>query len=394
MRVRLGVAFRVIPDVPSLRRRQSRGMRTIVPAVLSAAFCLLVLPTATAAPAPPAAPAGVALSLPAPTGTAPVGRTTLALTDRDRPDPWVPAAGPRRLMVTLYYPAVRGTGGPAAYMDPGEAAALVDFAQLGPEFTAERVAHTRTWSRVHARPLPGRHPLVLLSPGFTVPRHTLTALAEDLASRGYAVAAVDHAYESVATRFPDGVLPCAACALPGQIGNGPIAVNRGADLSFVLDSLRHNPLVDERRVAVVGHSMGGDAAATAMRADARVDAGVDIDGPMAPTEPLDRPFLLFGTLDDHHPGGDFDPSWDAVWPLLSGWRHWLTVTDADHFSFTDLDLLAHQAGVDIPMPLDPARAIRLTRAYVAAFLDQHLRGMPQRLLAGPAAAFPEVTFQR
>lgn len=359
-----------------------RRLLTVIAAIVTA-LCLLPL----------SASATVGLSLPAPTGPAAVGRTTLALTDHDRQDPWVPEAGPRRLMVTLYYPAVRGTGSPAPYMTLAEAVALVDFAQLGPEFTADRLAGTRTWSRVHARPLPGRRPLVLLSPGFTVPRHTLTALGEDLASHGYVVAAVDHAYESVATEFPGGVLPCAACELPGQIGNEPIALNRGRDLSFVLDELRHNPLVDERRVAVVGHSMGGDAAATAMRADRRVDAGVNIDGPMVPTDQLNRPFLLLGSLDDHHPGGDFDPSWDAVWPNMTSWKRWLTVTDADHFSFTDLDLLVHQAGVDIPMPLDPARAIQLTRTYVTAFLDQHLRGVPQRLLAGPSAEFPEVTFQ-
>jgi dienelactone hydrolase len=379
---------------PPLSRWHSHSMRKTVTAAIVTALCLTALPTATASPAvSPAVSPVVDLSLPAPTGPAAVGRTTFALTDRDRGDPWVPEAGPRRLMVTLFYPAVRGTGAPAPYMDLTEAAALVDFAQLGPEFTAARLAGTRTWSRSHARALPGRHPLVLLSPGFTVPRHTLTALAEDLASRGYVVAAVDHAFESVATRFPGGVLPCAACDLPGRIGNAPIALNRGVDLSFVLDRLRHNPLVDERHVAVVGHSMGGDGAATAMRADRRVDAGVNIDGPMVPTEPLDRPFLLFGTLDDHHPGGEFDPSWDAVWPQLSAQRRWLTVTDADHFSFTDLDLLVQQAGVDLPMPLDPARAIHVTRAYVAAFLDQHLRGVPQRLLAGPVADFPEISFQ-
>jgi dienelactone hydrolase len=354
---------------------------------MAVALCVVALS------APTAAASTVELSLPAPTGPNAVGRTTLALTDHDRVDPWVPEAGPRRLMVTIYYPAIPGTGSPAPYMDIAEAIALVDYAQYDGQFTAEHLAGTRTWSRTDARPLPGRRPLVLLSPGFTVPRHTLTALAEDLASRGYVAATVDHAYESVATKFPGGVLPCAACALPGKIGNGPIALNRGTDLSFVLDELCHNPLVDQRHIAVVGHSMGGDGAATAMRADPRVDAGVNIDGPMVPSDPLNRPFLLLGSPDYHdRPGGSVDPSWDTVWPLMSGWKRWLTVTKADHYSFTDLDLLAQQAGVDRRWTLDPARGIRLTRTYVAAFLDQHLRGIPQRLLTGPAADYPEIVF--
>jgi predicted dienelactone hydrolase len=54
-------------------------------------------------------------------------------------------------------------------------------------------------------------PLVVLSPGFTSSRSTLTALAEDLASHGYVVAGIDHTYESYATAFPDGrVTTCLA----------------------------------------------------------------------------------------------------------------------------------------------------------------------------------------
>src|SRR5690606_18064979 len=47
-------------------------------------------------------------------------------------------------------------------------------------------------------------PLVVLSPGFTQPVSTLTSLAEDLASRGYVVAGIDHPYESHATPLADG----------------------------------------------------------------------------------------------------------------------------------------------------------------------------------------------
>ncbi|MCE7010223.1 alpha/beta hydrolase [Kibdelosporangium philippinense] len=343
---------------------------------------------------PTAAVATVDLSLPAPTGPYAVGRNTFALTDRGRADPWVPESGPRQLMVTMYYPAVPHTGGRSPYMDLTEATAFVDWAQLDPKFTASQLANTRTWSRTEAVPLPGRRPLVLLSPGFLFSRHTITALAEDLASRGYVTAAVDHAYESVGVRFPGGILPCTACELPGKIGHAPIALNRGTDLSFVLNELRGHPLVDQRHVAAVGHSMGGAGAATAMRADSRIDAGVNLDGPMLPSDPLDRPFLLIGTDENHEPGNVRDPSWDAVWPRMSGWKRWLHVTKSDHNIFTDLNLLVKQSGIEVDMPVEPVRGLRITRTYVAAFLDQHLRGVPQRLFTGPAAEFPEITFQR
>ena len=45
---------------------------------------------------------------------------------------------------------------------------------------------------------------MVLSPGFTNSRSALTGLAEDLASHGYVVAAIDHTYESFGTEFPDG----------------------------------------------------------------------------------------------------------------------------------------------------------------------------------------------
>lgn len=359
-------------------------MRTLLVVALVVALGLGVVPVVAAQQSI------VELRLPEPAGPYAVGRETLALTDRERTDPWVPEAGPRRLIVTLFYPAVRHTGRPASYLDIDEARALAEFAEFGEQLPAETLAATRTWARTGARPLNGRRPLVLLSPGFTVPRHTLTGLAEDLASRGYLVAAVDHAFESVAAKFPGGVLPCAACDLPGEIGIAPIAVNRAADLSFVLDELRARRPIGT--VAVAGHSMGGDAAATTLRADRRVRAGLNLDGPVLPTEPLDRPFLMLGGAEDHTPGGTFDPSWDAVWPKLTGWKRWVTVSGADHYSFTDLDLLVQQAGIDLPWELDPARGLRITRTYAAAFLDRHLRGLPRPLLDGPAAQFPEITF--
>ncbi|MEU1491539.1 alpha/beta hydrolase [Streptomyces sp. NPDC005776] len=392
--------------------------RTAV-AFLSAAL-LLSAPAATAqaltrpAPAPPAS-AAVTLELPRPTGPYAVGAEVLHLTDHARTDPWVPEAGDRELMVSVHYPA-RAAGGRAAapYMSVEEARLMLAGRGLDGVVPASVVSSTSTHALAGAPAARGRFPLVLLSPGFGMPRATLTSLAEDLASRGYVVASVDHAYESTGTTFPGGrVLTCAACdaaeAAPDEEAEREVlrtvSTGRAADLSFVLDRLtgthpawKSARMIDRHRVAAAGHSIGGSAAASAMLADPRFDAGVDMDGTFFEPVPRsgigNRPFLMLGTDAGHHPGS-LDGSWDEGWRHLDGWKRWLTVKGSGHFTFTDNPELAEQLGlpVDPEAPLSAGRSTRITRDYVAAFLDRHLRDRPQPLLDGPTPGNPEVVFQ-
>ena len=58
----------------------------------------------------------------------------------------------------------------------------------------------------------------------------------------------------------------------------------------------------------------------------------------------------------------------------------------------DLGPLADQIGIDTGASLSGARSLDITRAYVRAFFDQHLRSKPQALLDQPSARYPEVTF--
>jgi hypothetical protein len=84
-------------------------------------------------------------------------------------------------------------------------------------------------------------------------------------------------------------------------------------------------------------------------------------------------------------------TWERDWPLLTGWKRWLVMAGAVHASFTDLALLADQAGIDIGAALPGARSLDITRAYVRAFFDQHLRSEPQPLLDQPSRRYPEAT---
>ncbi|MFD8275256.1 alpha/beta hydrolase family protein [Streptomyces flaveolus] len=395
----------------------NRGSRTTVLAALLT--CALSLPLLGAAPASAVQdapsvslaaqdpPAGAELELPALTGPHPVGRRTLHLVDRTRTDPWVPAVGHRELMVSVSYPARSAGGAPAAYMTTEEARLLLEARGLGGVVPAETVAGTRTRARVSAPPAPGRFPLVLLSPGFGMPRTTLTSLADDLASRGYVVAAVDHAYESVGTEFPGGrVLPCVAC---DEVEPGPeyakVVPGRAADLSFVVDELTGrggagaalSRMIDGRRIGIAGHSIGGAAAAATMAADRRVRAGANLDGDffVRPGAGVGgRPFLMIGAEATHRPDST-GTDWSEAWNRLRGWKRWLTFDGAGHFSFTDFPWLGDQLGLPDPaVPLSGERGWSLTSDYVSAFFDLHLGGVPRPLLDGPTPSRPEVGFHR
>ncbi|AUG80971.1 acetylhydrolase [Kitasatospora sp. MMS16-BH015] len=377
----------------------------------AAAVLALILPlplvvagaaqAAEAAQPKSSATAAPSTQLPKPTGPYAVGRQILHLTDTARTDPWVPAAGARQLMVSMYYPARPGTGGPAPYMTDAAEKAMITF--KAPGYPVDPLPQVGTWSHTDARPVGGKYPLVLLSPGFTMPRTEISGLAEDLASRGYVVALVDHTYENSGTTFPDGqTLTCAICDAPPPGGPAVIEQSRAKDMSFVLDELTgpgkrawgYAHLIDAKRIGMAGHSIGGAATVSTMAADQRVRAGVNLDGTMFDPVPAaglgGRPFLLMG-----HPSdlGE-DPSWTDGWAHLDGWKRWITFAGSNHSSFTDVPRLAEVLGVPNPpgTTLSTARGEQLTRTYVGAFFDEQLKGEAEPVLDGPSAADPEVSF--
>jgi predicted dienelactone hydrolase len=111
-----------------------------------------------------------------------------------------------------------------------------------------------------AAPLADRKfPLVVVSHGYPGNRVFLTYLTENLASKGYVVAAIDHT---------DSVL--------GEIrGFQSTLLNRSADQWFVIETVGAMPNVDAANVAIVGYSMGGYGALTS------AGAGISKASPLA-----------------------------------------------------------------------------------------------------------------
>jgi dienelactone hydrolase len=375
-------------------------------ALVTALALVLSVSPAAADPAPDPAPDPSTPFLPAPTGRQPVGTTSLYLDDTSRPDPWVPSEDSRELMVTVFYPAATSSGPKKQYMTPEESRRYLEPQQI-PGLPLDVMSTVATNAVVDARPA-GRArslPLVVLSPGYTNSRATLSSWGEDLASHGYVVVVVDHTYENRATTFPDGrVTGCASCEvdhLPGFWEK--LVAGRAADVSFVLDELTGSHpawsgarLIDPSRIGMTGHSAGGASTSQVMVAEPRIRAGINVDGSVhvpLPAAGLSRPFMFMGSKDFYTPGapGPYD-DWESDWPLLTGWKRWIMATGTVHASFNDLGVLADQFGVDLGATIPGERALQIARAYIRAFFDLHLRHTPQPLLAGPSRCYPEISF--
>lgn len=416
---------------------------------LAVAAVAMGLAAAGCAAAPPRHGPRLQLTLRPPSGPYPVGTVSLRLVDRTRLDPWLDVPRPRELMVSVWYPALDDRRRPwAAWIQPAAGklflARLIpsDATAASPATPAPRISLdgvrlpvTRARQGAPADPSARRCPVVLYSPGYGNDRELGTGLVSDLASRGYVVVTTDYTYEAAEVEFPGGRVEVSIDPdIPGAL------TTRISDTRFVLDELTawngaaaRSPLpaglagaLDLTRVGMFGHSLGGATAADAMAADGRILAGIDLDGSIivrelpSPGDPASlaevkrlagavakkvgsRPFMIV-THAGYGPHND--PSLQAFWANLSGWRRLLGLADSGHYTFTDDEVflsqlaeakiipknLARQVVIPAIGTIDPARAISAERAYIAAFFDLHLRHRPSSLLDHPSPLYPEIQF--
>lgn len=195
--------------------------------------------------APPSIPGVDAPELAA-LGPDKVGFRTVQLVHRSQPD--FSSADPanakadRALTVDLWYPAtVRRGARPATYRasfwgePPHEAVSFIVPGLAIPD----------------AAPRGMRHPLVILSHGYSNAPASMTWLTENLASKGYVVAAIHHADPN------PYVISAEARAVPNY--------NRPSDIAFVAAELRTRlgDQIDPANVALIGYSQGGYGVLTA-----------------------------------------------------------------------------------------------------------------------------------
>jgi hypothetical protein len=372
---------------------------------------------------------------------------SLHLIDHSRPNPWAASPPYRELMVSLFYPSRQVAGYPVApQMRPAAAAHFgATIGKLLYDVPPGQVNWAATLSHAHsgAPVLRGRAswPVVLYSPGAGDDRTFGTIAEEDLASRGYIVVAIDHTYDASEVEFPSGRLADSVLLQrlkqaqhDGTVSQllAKVVRVRVADTRFVLGEL---PALDTGRdpgagspplpaglagalnlsdIGMFGVSGGGFTAAQAMYEDARIKAGIDIDGTLEYTENatgkhlspvarhgLNRPFMFLGSPGTNR---NDEPSWKSFWAHDHGWRLDLTLKGSDENSYKDAVALIPQIARQLGLPrsfvtrdigtVHPAQAVAAEDAYITAFFDRFLKGHGGQLLDGPSPRYPDITFVR
>ncbi|KAG9201528.1 hypothetical protein G6514_005535 [Epicoccum nigrum] len=312
-----------------------------------------------------------------------VSITAVSLTDNGRIDPFAKDRTHRKLMLSIYTPAPKCLKKSLQPYMPSSTASFMDakFGAYGlpnGSFPALQLETCISTPRSRQRQ---DFPLILFSPALGTSRLLYSSTLHSLASAGYHVVSIDHPYDADVVEFPDGTTIQGIDISDEEVESA--LATRVDDLAFVQRRFTQGC---RRKTALLGHSLGGAAAASSLLAHPSLFAGaVNLDGSMfgpilTTNTSLKQPFMLMG---HDNKTQDTDPSWKAVWPRLSGWKREFEVKGAQHYGFSDLPLVIEVLGLRKELPevvgqllgdVEGSRMVGLTVEYVAAFLDMVSKG--------------------
>jgi dienelactone hydrolase len=345
--------------------------------------------------------------LPQPTGPYALGTRTLHLFEP------LPGGEARELVVQFWYPALP-IGPLARYARPAE---------LKPLFSYESQIRTHAYQNAPIAPTGGAFPILLFGHMWGGRRTQDTFLAEDLASHGYVVVALDHPGNSARVELSDGriVHSSMADALDPQKTTSAAEFQATwarelavwtQDNEFVLNALAavdRNPAswlyqrLDLHRVGAFGHSFGGSASLyllglTPTGQAPRVQSAINMDGwtfgglanrtaqPMlllyaVPNAQQIDPPITGNSIDDQLGRVDRDAIESSLCraPGLKAY-----VLGTRHLDFTDRTLISPLQRLTYTGPLTGPRTRQIVRALVLGFFNQTLKGN------GTLPTFPEV----
>ena len=255
--------------------------------------------------------------LPKPDGKHIIGTDIFILEDKNRLETFTnDIKDYRKIIVQAWYPAIEPSDSIYPYLDYKKI--KVPYIAKRMEISEKLIKHINSVeanSYYKAKAKNNEFPIIIFSHGLGGNRIQNTANIESLASNGYIVFSIEHAYDANITVFNDTTFAEFASYLDDNVSveefyntRIPQIRIRSNDISFLIDhiTLLKNQkqylgrISDINSIGVFGHSFGGGTAAVSSFTDTRIDACLALDGWFEPIPPyiikegINIPFLYIG----------------------------------------------------------------------------------------------------
>lgn len=352
-----------------------------------------------------------------PGGAYSVGTVSLEITDISRIEDSLTGENRyRRLILQFWYPTEKTTGLKKAKYHPNPDVFNADVASLFstiPQSLLKKLSGSTTNSFTNA-PLSAfekEFPVLVFSHGLDAMRSFNTYQMEECASHGYIVVSIEHTFAAAGTVFSDGSKGgVIRYELMEDENYANEMVNKWtADQVFTIDCLEkinNDPKsffygrLNMKELGVMGFSFGGAVSANTLVFDKRIKAGVNLDGFYYGdnhTKGFEQPYMEIRSqpaAPDKVTEAELKMShltrarWKYIW--FEEWEKRLnayvknkadffsyTVKGANHFSFSDMPLMAPFIWLLSPKT---RRIHKITNQYALAFFNQQLKGIESSLL--------------
>lgn len=336
------------------------------------------------------------------TGRYSVGTETFTITDNSRREIFGNASGNRKIPVRVYYPAKpeSSTMQPAAVFSERKLAAVKKTYHI--KSMPEEMLTAKFY--LNAPHADGMFPVILFSHGYNGYVEGNNMLCCCLASEGYFVASVGHAFEACENDYDDGfdeydrtINRCMYDSVLGALAaqkkvlrfrgtpekayaefdrfqrkHCRFIMERvpewGSDMLCALEHVksRYGDNVVAGRVAAAGHSLGGAAAYWLCRNSGEIACGVNIDGGIFGEYDgydMDKPFLQIGCEENRNV--ETLPLLNKKAPVVSEF-----IAGMKHIGFTDAKFFGMPAA--IVGKADGTELFRKMSAVVLEFLGKYI----------------------
>lgn len=381
-------------------------------------------------------------NLPKPDGLYKVGTQTFHFIDNDREETFTEDKNDKReLMVQIWYPAQNTESKKHEMLFPDNKQTFKKYKEAYstelkiPQFVFDywKYIGSNAFENADIMQSSKPYPLVIICHGMGTSRILHSSQAEELASHGFIVAAIDHTYNTIATAFPDGRVTGYKAELTlndfysstsrvGDIWTEDVnfVINQMEKLNSGGRAVKFKEKIDLNNIGIMGHSFGGATAFNAFYNNKKIKAGIDMDGSlyeMGNKDKIAKPFMFMQSEDsirqknkeimnDELKRGKLsrdkynqiierqEKENNIINDTIKHGGYSIYIEGTSHYNFTDLQLFSELLKLTgMTGKIKGKRGAYIVNQYVLDFFNKYLKETEGKLMNGPDSKYPEVKFQ-